>query len=76
MPIDPITDKIMCTWYILEAADPAEYVALSDANKALFAIIVSAGVVNFVPESNVVNVLFAMFPSGTTTYTNLHKLLP
>lgn len=60
------------TWEIIEATVPAEYDALSAANKQRYQAFVSAGTLD--PNgTNVVAAFSSMF-AGTTTLTNLAEL--
>jgi hypothetical protein len=60
------------TTWILESLNDAEYMALSQTNKEILWMIVSAGEVSFTPNSNVWKRLHLMFPDGTDTWTNLY----
>ena len=64
------------TYKIIESTDPSEYIALSNANKDLYKIIISAGVVDINEDSLVRNILWGMFSEGTTTREGLDTLLP
>jgi len=64
------------TYRILESTDPSEYVALSDADKALYQLIISAGKVNFADGTLVRSVLWGMFGEGSVTRAKYEDLLP
>lgn len=55
------------TFRIIECTDISELAALSDNNKELYKLFVSATVINFDEGSVAMTRLFAMFPEGTTT---------
>ncbi len=59
--------KVYPTWELLERTVPAEWIALSDANKQIFQIIVSAGTVYFTAGGSMRDVLLGIFPVGTLT---------
>jgi len=63
------------TYEVLEATDLTEYNALADANKTLYAAIVSLGQVNLSEGTQVRGWLWAMFTEGTDTRTNLETLV-
>ncbi len=65
---------IYYTYQIFEATDLNEYLALSDGNKSLYASILSLGQVDTADGTSVRLYLYAMFPIGTTTRTNLSEL--
>jgi len=56
----------MATYNILEATDPAEWGALNADNKATYALLISAGTVNFAEGTLVRTILLGMFPAGNT----------
>ena len=64
------------TYKIIEATDQTEYNALSDNNKDRYALIISAGRVDFEEGTIVKATLWAMFGEGTTTRANLEALEP
>ena len=66
---------LFLTHEIMEATDPLEYSALSDANKDAYKMIVSAGTVSLLEGGTVRAALEFMFPEGTTTRTNLDALI-
>jgi hypothetical protein len=59
--------KVYPTWELLEKTDPAEWDALSDTNKQIFHLIVSAGTVYFTNGGSMRDVLLNIFPVGTLT---------
>lgn len=62
------------TYRIVEATDPTEYNALSDTNKARYALIISAGLVDIADGTTIRSTLRAMFGDGTTTGANIAAL--
>jgi len=66
MPDASPTYKIMETWNILEATDPAEWGALDAGSKEAYALLISAGKLNFAEGTLVRSVLLGMFPTGNT----------
>lgn len=68
-------DGIYPTYKIVEATVASEYAALSDANKDLYKIILSCGVVDLSTGTAVRNYLMSMFGAGTTTRANLVTLV-
>lgn len=72
-----MTDRFLQkTYRIIEATKASEYVALSDANKDAYRIIISAGIVDFSEDSNVRKALWSMFEEGTDTRAALEALYP
>ena len=67
-------ERIYPTYSILERTDPAEYGALSPENKALYALIISAGTVSFLSTSTVRTILLGIFPVETITGAKLAQL--
>ena len=65
---------LFLTHEIMEATDPIEYSALSDANKDVYKIIISAGTISLLEGGTVRAALEFMFPGGTTTRANLDAL--
>lgn len=65
---------ILPTYKILEATDPAEYVALTPGNVALYNLIISAGTIDLGTTTMARVVLWGMFGEGTITRTNLIAL--
>ena len=59
--------KIYPTWELLEKTDPVEWNALSDANKQIFHLIISAGTVYFTDGGFMREIFLNMFPVGTIT---------
>lgn len=68
-----VNQEIIDTWEILEATVPAEWTALTAAEKQRYQTIISCGTVN-VKGTNIRSQLAAMFIAGTTTRTNLLAL--
>jgi hypothetical protein len=58
--------KLIGTYRILEATDPAEWNALNASNKSIYALLISAGTVNFAEGTRVRSILLGMFPTGNT----------
>ena len=63
----------VATWEIFEAIAPADYTALSAANKSLLGTVLSLGSVS-VNGTNTKGVLLGMFAAGTATRTALVAL--
>lgn len=59
--------KVYPTWELLERTDPTEWAALSDVNKQIFQLIISAGTLYFTDGGSMRDLLLGMFPVGTTT---------
>jgi len=74
MPESQPTNKVISTWRILEATEASEYTALSEGNKELYKLIISAGTVNFTNGCAVRARLLAMFGAETVTRTSLLDL--
>jgi len=68
-------EGVFPTYQILEATDPAEYVALAPGNVALYNLIISAGTIDLSEATTTLAVLRGMFAIGTTTRTNLEALI-
>lgn len=64
------------TYKILDNTDPGEYVALSDANRDLYKLIISASVVDLSDGTTTKLVLWGMFGEGSKTRISLGELLP
>lgn len=64
------------TYKILDNTDPGEYVALSDANRDLYKLIISAALVDLSDGTTTQLVLWGMFGEGSKTRISLGKLLP
>jgi hypothetical protein len=56
---------------ILDALDYTEYVALAADLKDVLTMIISAGNINFRENSSMWNVIKAIFPEGTATWSAL-----
>jgi hypothetical protein len=67
-------NRIFPTYEILERTDPAEYGVLSPENKALYALIISAGEVSLFSAGTVRTVLLSIFPVETNTGAKLAQL--
>jgi hypothetical protein len=66
--------KVYSTWEILEVTDPAEWSSLSDGNKQIFQLIISAGTLYFTDGGSMRNVLLNIFPAGTITGNKLRLM--
>lgn len=55
------------TWRIIECTKSSEYVALSDLNKEIYQILISAVQLNLTEGSKAHTLLWGMFPAGTVT---------
>ena len=64
------------TYLIIELTAPAEYNALSDANKDRYKTIISAGIIDFRDGSLAKTALWAMFSEASATRANLEILKP
>ena len=62
------------TCLLIEAVDPTEYLALSDAHKSLFLLIVSAGLADLTEGSHAVDALWSMFGEESVSRTEIQKL--
>jgi len=63
------------THLILGATVSGEYVALTDAQKEIYKIIVSCGNIDAHPGNPVIERIFNLFPQGTQTRINLETIL-
>lgn len=63
------------TFRVLECVDPAEYAALSAANKSILSMILSCGIVDLSAGTAARTFLADMFGAGTTTRAALVDLL-
>ena len=72
---DPEDALTVRTYRILDATDISEYNALSDDDKTLYHLIISAGIVDLQDGTNTRTVLMAIFGPGTTTRANLIALI-
>ena len=61
---------------IFNATDPTEYLDLSDANKALYQLVISQGIIDMAEGKNARTTLWVIFGEGTTTRGNLAVLSP
>jgi hypothetical protein len=59
--------KVIPSWDLLEQTDPEEWMALSDENKQVFQLIISAGTLYFTSGGSMREMLLGMFPVGTIT---------
>jgi len=66
-----LPDNHIWTHEILEATDDSEYSALSASNKSVYALIVSAGIVDISVGTSVRGKLLSMFGAGSVTRANL-----
>ncbi len=66
--------RVLSTWQILEKVDPAEWLALSDQNKQVFQLIISAGTLYFTNGGSMREILLGMFPVGTITGDKLRLM--
>ena len=64
------------TFWLIEATKQSEYAALSDAQKAVYGIIISAGKVSIDEKSKVYGSLLSMFGADSETMTNINALYP
>ena len=66
--------KIYPAYEVLEKVDAAEWAALTNTNKAVLQLIISAGICYFSDNSVAKAHLFDIFPVGTTTGDALRLL--
>ena len=59
---------------IFNATDVAEYLALTVANKALYLLVISQGIIDMADGKNARTTLWSLFGEGSTTRTNLAAL--
>lgn len=69
----PIERGTVAAYEIIEATEPAEFIALTAAAKQIYQIITGAGTVN-IRGPNTRKALAGMFGAGTTTRANLLAL--
>jgi len=61
-------------WSILDRVDPSEWMALSEAAKQVFQLLVSAGEVRVYTQSSAWNILLGLFSEDTNTGKALRLL--
>jgi len=66
--------RIYPTYSILERTVPSDWAALTAAQKEVYALVISAGTVNFAPGSNAKEILVGLFEVGSATRTALEEL--
>jgi hypothetical protein len=70
-----LSQNLFPTYKILEATNPAEYVALSPGQATIYGLIISAGIVDLSETTSALTILRGMFGEGSTTRTNLEELI-
>lgn len=55
------------TYKIIDVTTTADYTALNASQKAVYALLISAGVLNLAEGSSALDKLLTMFPEGTDT---------
>jgi hypothetical protein len=66
--------KVYPSWVILEKINPQEWVSLTDYNKQVFQLVISAGHVCLSEGGSMRQVLIDMFPEETATGIALRLL--
>ena len=72
--IDIKPPNVYHTYQIVEALDDTEYGSLNTSQKAIYALIISAGMVDLSAGTRTRAKLWEMFGEGTTTRSNLEAL--